>query len=307
MLARALRIQLAAELILYGVLASWLARARDWHWIWVVALVAAAFLLVRAAAISLTFGYAWTYRTPRETAQRIGPPAALRLWFSELRAFVVLFALVQPFERLFAFPNPRQPPPPGEIPVLLVHGYQCNRAVWRRLQRRLARAGFPAFSTDLGPPLASIDAHAECLRRRVHEVLEASGAQRLILVAHSMGGLAARAYLAAHGARCVARLVTLGTPHAGSQIARIGPGRCAREMIPGSAWLRELAAREEGAPCATTSIYSCHDNFVMPQANQRLPWAENIALPGLGHLSMLDDPGLLERLVEILRRSATST
>ena len=35
------------------------------------------------------------------------------------------------------------------------------------------------------------------------------------------------------------------------------------------------------------SIRTPHDNFVMPQDNQRLPEAEDIELAGIGHLSLL--------------------
>jgi pimeloyl-ACP methyl ester carboxylesterase len=38
-----------------------------------------------------------------------------------------------------------------------------------------------------------------------------------------MGGLVARAYLARHGAGRVAKLVTMGSPHHGTSLARLGP------------------------------------------------------------------------------------
>lgn len=63
----------------------------------------------------------------------------------------------------------------------------------------------------------------------------------LLLVGHSMGGLVARAYLRRYGELRVARLITLGTPHRGSLLAHLGIGRNARQMEPGSVWLRELA------------------------------------------------------------------
>jgi triacylglycerol esterase/lipase EstA (alpha/beta hydrolase family) len=103
----------------------------------------------------------------------------------------------------------------------------------------------------------------------------------LILVGHSMGGLVSRAYLRRNGKARVAKLVTLGTPHRGSQLAKLGMGENGRQMVPGSAWLGGLNA--SGAvplPAATVSIYSCHDNYVMPQDSSVLEGAKIVPLAG---------------------------
>ena len=65
-------------------------------------------------------------------------------------------------------------------------------------------------------------------------------------------------------------------------------------MKPGSAFLRELCAREEERrpACGVTSIYSPHDNLVVPQATGRLAWARNIEMPGHGHVALLLSPRL---------------
>jgi triacylglycerol lipase len=107
----------------------------------------------------------------------------------------------------------------------------------------------------------------------------------VILVAHSMGGLVCRSYLAVHGPQRVARLVTLASPHAGSELARIGIGANAREMEPGSRWLADLAAEPLRVPAV--SLRTAHDNYVMPQDNQRLPGARDVELAGIGHLAVL--------------------
>ncbi|HVS75311.1 MAG TPA: hypothetical protein VHE11_00130, partial [Steroidobacteraceae bacterium] len=44
-------------------------------------------------------------------------------------------------------------------PVLLVHGFACNRAVWRPFLERLSRAGFgPLRTVSLEPVFASVEA-----------------------------------------------------------------------------------------------------------------------------------------------------
>ena len=56
-------------------------------------------------------------------------------------------------------------------------------------------------------------------------------------------------------------------------------------MEPGSMWLRDVASGPVKIP--VISIRTPHDNFVMPQDNQRLPEAEDVELPGIGHLALL--------------------
>ena len=105
------------------------------------------------------------------------------------------------------------------------------------------------------------------------------------MVGHSMGGLVARAYLRRHGAQRVSALITLGTPHRGSELARLAAGACGRELQPASEW---IAAWESlpPIPLPCTSIYSLHDNLVAPQSSPELPGAKWIAVPGVGHNAM---------------------
>jgi pimeloyl-ACP methyl ester carboxylesterase len=180
---------------------------------------------------------------------------------------------------------------PGVLPVLFVHGILCNAGVWHR-QLRALRGVDNLFTLNLTPPLASMESFAGQLARRAEEVCRSAGTDRLVIVAHSMGGLVARAWIARHGgAARTARLVTLGSPHQGSLLARRVPARWAVEMVCGCPWLEQLAA--DGAlvgSVPTTSIYSLHDEFVRPQESSRLKNARNVALEHLGHLELLAAP-----------------
>ena len=287
MIARLLRLMLAAELLLYAGVTAYAGSELGWSEGQSLAAMLALVLGTRAGVIGVTFVYAWIYRSPRSAAQRIAPLAALRMMAEEYLAFVALFTVIQPFERWFMAVERLRRLGRGEVPVLLVHGYGCNRGAWWRLRRRLEGAGRCVATVDLEPIYGSIDDYVEPLRRRIESVCSETGARQVILVSHSMGGLACRSYLARHGTARVAKLVTLGTPHRGSEIARIGRGRNARQMEPGSPWLAALG--EKGLPAGLTavSIYSVHDNFVMPQDSQHLEGADNQVIVGLGHLALL--------------------
>jgi pimeloyl-ACP methyl ester carboxylesterase len=62
----------------------------------------------------------------------------------------------------------------------------------------------------------SLEEAADLLDRQIQRWHDETGAERFDLVAHSFGGLVARAYLQKHGTGRVDRLITLGSPHKGA-------------------------------------------------------------------------------------------
>ncbi len=284
MIARAFRRMLLIELLAYLAIGWGLARHAGWSWGLATAAALGCALALRAIAIAATFGVAARYASPAPPELRPGPVAWLRLYFSELCAYVLAFNLYQPFETLLMGKERHAPLPPDRLPVLLLHGYSCNRGVMLPLRRRLGARGVSAYTHNLEPAFADIDSYADALARRIEEICAATGADKLVIVAHSMGGLAARACLRKHGARRVAKLITLGTPHHGTALARLGLGANARQMVPGNAWLERLNA---AAPAvATVSVFSYQDNFVVPHEGAALAGAKNLRLSAIGHLSM---------------------
>ena len=98
----------------------------------------------------------------------------------------------------------------------------------------------PCTRCRYGPPLASIDVFADQVAAKVDAILAATGAARVAIVGHSMGGLVARAYLRRYGSHKVSLVMTLGTPHHGSVHAWLFPGTSLAQLRPGNAWLAEL-------------------------------------------------------------------
>jgi triacylglycerol lipase len=152
-------------------------------------------------------------------------------------------------------------------------------------------------TVSLAPPYTSIGKLVPQLNRRIEEVCAATGAKQVTLIGHSMGGLVCRSYLSRHGIARVARLITLATPHAGTELGRIGFGQNAREMEPGSLWLNDMA--REAVKIPAISLRNPYDNYVMPQDNQRLAGARDIELPAVGHLAMLYDERVARLLLDL--------
>jgi predicted alpha/beta hydrolase family esterase len=164
--------------------------------------------------------------------------------------------------------------------------------MWWWLRRRLRALGRCVATVNLEPPLAALDELAARLDERIEALLAETGAERIVLVTHSMGGLVARACLRRRGARGVAGLVTLAAPHHGTRMARLGPGRNARQMRPDSAWLRELNAQPL-PPAPAASVWTMDDEITDPPDSSRLPGARQTILSGLGHMAMAFSPAVL--------------
>lgn len=286
-LARALRRLLALELGLYLLAGLWLVRAHGWRPVAAVLAALACALLWRAAFTLATYALAWWWRSPVPPPLRVGPLRFLGHVAAETAALGVAYAVLQPFARAWTGAGGAGAQRAPRLPVILVHGYVCNGAIWRPLARVLRARGESVWAADYEPLYGSIDGAVPQLAAQVDAALAATGRTRAVLVAHSMGGLVARAYLRAHGGAKVARVITLGTPHGGSMHAHLGAGRNAREMEPGSGWLTALAADERvGLAAPLVALYSQHDNFVAPQVAAAHPRARNVALAGVGHVAL---------------------
>jgi triacylglycerol esterase/lipase EstA (alpha/beta hydrolase family) len=234
--------------------------------------------------------------TPPE--YRLGPAAGLRMLAEEFRASMLVTSWHVPrgcARMTLHRDNDR-------VPVLLVHGYGCNSGFWAHLEPLLDRERISHATIDLEPVAGSIDDYAPLIEARVQELCAATGAARIAIVAHSMGGLAARAWMRTHGSTRVARLITLGTPHHGTVLANLGLGANAAQMRRDSPWLRDLAAGEAGDVRARiVSIYTHHDNIVAPQDSSELAGARNVAFGGVGHVALGSNPRVLAEVLRVLR------
>lgn len=200
----------------------------------------------------------------------------------------------------FLFRQPWTLNPPGllpaiapqkRVPVVLVHGYMCNHRIWDDVANALRAQGHDVFAVDLEPLFTSIDNYAPTLESAVQALMAHSGQQRVAIVGHSMGGLATRAWLRAYGSSRVVRVITLGTPHQGTQIPQHIPTPNGVQMAWGSDWLKQLAAQESDA---TRSLFCIaltpQDNIVYPQRAQVLLGLVPHVFEGLGHVQMCVDP-----------------
>ncbi|HVL48746.1 MAG TPA: alpha/beta fold hydrolase [Candidatus Thermoplasmatota archaeon] len=181
-------------------------------------------------------------------------------------------------------------------PVILVPGaFGQNLVYWNVMQYLLERDGFPVYSVTFPRfTFSDLRESARLLAGKVGAVAASESADRVSLVGHSMGGLIARYYAEVlGGAKSVHGLVCLGTPHRGTYAGLGAPVLMgARQILPGSTFLKELAHARLTAATRITNIYSRFDTVVLPPANARLDdeRATNRVTNLAGHWGLLASP-----------------
>jgi triacylglycerol esterase/lipase EstA (alpha/beta hydrolase family) len=315
MIVRITRILLLLQLLVAGAIAIALVEA---YHLLLPAAVLAAFgivLLVRFMITANNFRLAWRYRSETPPAFRISPVEACRLLLSEFHATMTSSSVTMPFHTF----SLRLAEHATAMPVLLVHGYGCNSGYWHSMSKALTRAHISHLAIDMEPVFCGIDDYVEAIHTGVEKLCRLTGNDRIVIVAHSMGGLATRAYLRTRGSAQIAKVITLGTPHRGTGLALSGIGQNCAQMHwtddgkdgLSSDWLQALAndERSRSQECYQrfVSIYSHHDNIIAPQSSSCLHGAKNIACKGIGHVQLAMS-GEVQALVieEILEASSGS-
>ena len=268
-------------------------------------------LLPQAAVLALEFGLLAAWGRDR-AAPRASAGQLLRAYAGELWAFTCVFSWRQPF-RADHEPDDLPDPgagAPGRSAVLLLHGYCCNRGLWAPWLRQLRGRGVPCQALTMAPVFGRIEDWVPAIEAAVVALTRQTGRPPL-LVAHSMGGLAVRAWLAAQpdadqADTRVQRVVTIGTPHHGSWMARFAHTPNARQMQRGHPWLVALAAGEGPARRARfTCFYGHADNIVFPATSATLVGADNRHLAAVAHVAMAFRPEVIGEVLRLLGREAS--
>lgn len=231
-------------------------------------------------------------------------------WWQEVQVAPKVFAWRQPFcwRRL-----PDSTTATGATPgVVLIHGFVCNRGFWLPWMQRLRGAGVPYVSLNLEPIFGSIDEYVPLIDAAVVRATALTGL-RPSLICHSMGGLAARAWLASapDAAARIDKVITIGTPHRGTWLARFSHLSNGRQMRHDCEWQQELLARELTLhPVRNAERFVCWysntDNIVFPASTATLPGADNRLVPGAAHVALAFHPRVMDESLAMVASAASS-
>ena len=245
----------------------------------------------------------------RREAGEFGKPSRenlfrfVKILLNEIKCATFFFAL-HPFGLLDPMPPSRRELQ-GRRPIVLVHGFGQTRSNMWLLGVRLIGAGLgPTYTVNLKPMSMPVVELSRILSRRIDEVMEATGASDVDVVAHSMGGIVARYVDINRTNRRVRRLVTIGTPHKGTRAAELSIWRAAADLRIGCEAIQRMPELEPGVIVA---ISSEHDNLVLPPENGKVGKnGTDVVVSGVGHLTMLTDPWVASEVIKALGEEVRS-
>lgn len=183
-------------------------------------------------------------------------------------------------------------PEHADVPVLLVHGLADNRSVFTILARELRRCGFRnVYALNAHPFPGDARTAAVRLAEEVERVCADTGEERVHIVGHSLGGLIARYYVQLLGGdERTSTLVTIGTPHHGTTLARLLPYRMTGQLLPDSELFTELARRAAGCRTRFVCFWSDLDQLMSPRETAVLVHDDldvrSVAVTGVRHASL---------------------
>ncbi len=302
------RLQQVLVLVSLAFVVAWL-----WYW-WSrspVVAVLGAVLALGGYALALALegvAAAWLNRFD-EAAPRAGWAAWVGAWWQEVRVAPLVFAWRQPF-RWASLPDDTLPCAGRGPAVVFVHGFVCNRGLWLPWMRRLRDQGVPYVSVNLEPVFGSIDDYIPLIAEGARRARALTGHPPM-LVCHSMGGLATRAWLASEPGFPVHRVITIGSPHRGTWLGRFSRVANGRQMRLEGDWLGELQRREATIDPVRpygrfVCWYSNADNIVFPASTATLPGADNRLVPGVAHVAMAFHPRVMSESLAMLASAGSS-
>jgi len=200
-------------------------------------------------------------------------------------------AITQPLRYLFDRISPKNVSD-ARPPILFVHGWGSGSHAFMLISRYLKRKKFRnLYTMTYRPVMADLERLSQKVADRINEVLEETGAARVNIVAHSLGGVLTRyAIRNLYMGDKINLLISIGSPHMGSRVAALWPyGRNTLQLMYESDFIKALAdGGLTPGPVKYASIYSAFDNFIVPQASADLgDGAVNHKLAFHGHLRLL--------------------
>lgn len=186
----------------------------------------------------------------------------------------------------------------GPRPVVFVHGYSGSSSNWTSARSVFAAAGYTSsqlFAYEYNSYGNNVR-NAQGLASFVSTVKQRTGASKVDIVNHSMGGMVSLWYLKQlGGAASVAHLASLAGANHGTTVAVacVVFVTC-QQMIPGSSFLDTLASGDE-TPGSTRygTWYSRCDGVIIPYTSTVLSGATNNQASCQTHLGFLADTRVL--------------
>jgi triacylglycerol lipase len=271
-----LALELSVCAYLYGLLSAYVAPSSA------LILLLLGVCLWRSALVFLTFLISRGYRGRSWTT-------FTKIFLYENLVVAYLYTFAQaflPLTRLFA---KRDQSASGPV-IVLIHGFVCNAGMWGAMREHLHSQGFSrVFTVNLDPLYLKMERSLSDFEGKLRKILRDENAAEAILIGHSMGGVLARVFQHRHP-ELVHAAVSIGAPHAGTDLARLVSSIHTGPLRPDSAWLLHFnhtqVAEVRDQSLRSLNIWSDADNIVFPQGNAALNTGVERKLADIGHLHL---------------------
>jgi len=200
--------------------------------------------------------------------------------------------------------QPAAQDPAAGVPVVLVHGYKDTSEKLEKMAQFLRLTGRAAYPVTVSPSYGQVGIEELAGQLGTYIAAHFAPEQRIDLVGFSMGGLVCRYYVQRLGGlERVDHLVTLSTPHNGTETARLLGNTGGLEMRPDSGFLRDLNRDKTVLNrIKFTSIWTPLDLMILPPESSRTGVGREIKLWIIMHSFMVCDGRVMRAVAEELRR-----
>jgi triacylglycerol lipase len=178
-------------------------------------------------------------------------------------------------------------------PILFVHGWSESSTIWNTMIGRFQADGWIAAELNNWSYNTSQSnvTTASAINTKVNQILQNTGATKVDLITHSMGGLSSRYYVKNLGGDVkVDDWVSLGGPNHGTDTANFCFSSACTEMRIGSSFLTALNSGDEtpGAVSYGTWWSPC-DSIINPDSSVALSGATNTQTACISHSDLYND------------------
>lgn len=204
--------------------------------------------------------------------------------------------------------------------VIVLHGLNRSTATMRRLANHLREADFQVINFQYASGRTTIDAHADSLRRIIQDI--PASVTDLSFVGHSMGNIVVRRYLAGSEIDSrIRRMVMIGPPNQGSQLAKMLGGTIPFRMVTGESgtqlageWEKFqsrlatpdfefgiIAGGQDEKIRLSNFLLDGKDDLIVRVAETKLPGAHDFVVRPMLHSTMMKHPETLEMTLRFLQ------
>ncbi|OKJ68540.1 esterase/lipase family protein [Streptomyces sp. CB02460] len=239
------------------------------------------------------------------------PRRSPRRLLGALAAVTVVFGLFSPASAAGAAETPAPAraaavrPLSTGTPVVFVHGYTGSASNWTTAMSVFRLNGWSSanlFAYEYDSYGNNIT-NAQGLAAFVSSVKSRTGASKVAIVNHSMGGLVSQYYLKVLGGNAsVSHLASIAGANHGTTAA----GACliyttCRQMYPGSSFISQITSGDE-TPGDTkyATWYSACDGVILPYTSTRLSGATNNNVLCQTHIGYLADRVVLGQVARFI-------